>query len=177
MPDAPSHSGGNFVSPEAPIPAANPIWICQRIKKEDIDLIIILLPRSHETKLAQPPQQMKHLTLILVAASFFAHEMQAQVTFGGCRPAPTVWFQTARPAVCWNANRWNSPGWVWSSGWNNFGWGSGGVFITYENPRPGISSGFGTLRVPETRIHRVPPPVEITKPLVIHEGTSFRWKK
>ena len=120
---------------------------------------------------------MKLLIPILAVATFLAHGVKAQVTFGGCRPAPTVWFQPARPAVCWGVNRWNSPGWGWNNGWNNFFWGASGVFITYENPRPVISSSFGTLRVPETRIHRVPPPVEITKPLVIHEGTSFGWKR
>lgn len=120
---------------------------------------------------------MKIFAPILLAALPFVSTASAQFAFQVGRASPNMCFQPARPQVCWSAGRWTSPGWGWNNGWNNFGWGAGGVFITYGNPRPGISSGFGTIRVPETRVHRVPPPIQLTEPLVIHEGTSFRWRR
>ncbi len=119
-----------------------------------------------------------HVPLLL--AAFFCllvSEANAQLAFQVGRPAPNICFQPTRPATCWGANRWISRGWGWNNGWNNFAWGAGGVFITYERPRLATSSGFGTLVVPETRIHRVAPPVQLTQPLTIHEGTSFRWRR
>lgn len=120
---------------------------------------------------------MKTLIPILLAVIAITCEAKAQFVFGSWRPAPTVCFQPTRPAVCWGVNRWSSPSWGWNNGWNNFGWGASGVFITYESPRAVTSSGFGTLKVPETRIHRVPPPIQLTEPIVIHEGASFRWRR
>lgn len=83
----------------------------------------------------------------------------------------------ARPVViqnncAWNGwNRWG--GWGWNAGW----WGPSYISITYGNPTPTVSSGFGTISVPETKIHKVPAPINLTKPLIIQEGTSFQWKK
>jgi|GEM_PF-2104089 len=87
-------------------------------------------------------------------------------------------------SACWSGpvvvRSWNcSPYWGWNTwgGWNSWYWGPEVFSVTYGNPAPVVSSGFGTLSAPATRIHRVPEPVKLTEPLVIHEGTSFRWRK
>jgi hypothetical protein len=76
------------------------------------------------------------------------------------------------PRPCWG------PGYGRGFGWNTFGWGPPVIIIsTSRRELPAFSSGFGTIAVPQTRIHKVPPPVQLTEPLVIHQGTSFRWKR
>ncbi len=93
------------------------------------------------------------------------------ISFGVIRPQP-VCFQPVRPINCWGGG-WNR----WNSGWGGGFWGPPMVIVSYGNPDPVVSSGFGTLRVPETRIIRVPAPISLTNGVTVQEGASFRWRR
>jgi hypothetical protein len=104
-------------------------------------------------------------------------------TFSHARAGPRIAFAVGRPVAVWPCVRpvprpcWG-PGFGRSYGWNTFGWSPPVIIIpTNRRELSAFSSGFGTIAVPQTRIHKVPPPVQLAEPLVIHQGTSFQWKR
>jgi hypothetical protein len=98
--------------------------------------------------------------------------------------------QEASPQTCYGQAQVQSPrpiiisrnycGWGKSLGWNGWSggwWGPPFVSISYGTPRPQASSGFGIWSVPETKIHKVPAPINLTNSITVHKETNFQWKR